>query len=61
MDSEAIEREDRLARYVLTGMIVTVCTWALMLMGGRRRSYPVRASARYFDPVRTVHPGRLYL
>lgn len=33
MDSEAIEREDRLARYVLTGLIVTVCTWALTLMG----------------------------
>lgn len=33
MDSEAIKREDRLARYVLTGLIVTVCTWALTLMG----------------------------
>lgn len=33
MDSDAIEREDRLARYVLTGLIVTVCTWALTLMG----------------------------
>ena len=33
MDSEAIKREDRLARYVLTGLVVTVCTWALTLMG----------------------------
>ena len=33
MDSEATKREDRLARYVLTELIVTVCTWALTLMG----------------------------
>lgn len=33
MDSEDAQREDRLARYVLTGLIVTVCTWALTLMG----------------------------
>lgn len=37
MDSEAIEREDRLARYVLTGLIITVCAWALPLMWSLRR------------------------
>lgn len=33
MDSEDAQRDDRFARYVLTGLIVTVCTWALTLMG----------------------------
>lgn len=33
MDSEDAQREDRFARYVLTGLIVTVCTLALTLMG----------------------------
>lgn len=61
MDSEDAQRDARLARYVLTGLIVTVCTWVLTLMGGSRRSHPVRASVSCFDPVRTVHPGRLYL
>lgn len=62
MDSDAIEREDRLARYVLTGLIVTVCTWALTLMGvADSFSHPVCFAASCFDPVRTVHPGGLYL
>ena len=33
MDSEDAQRDDRFARYVLTGLIVTVCTWALTLIG----------------------------
>lgn len=41
MDSEDAQREDRFARYVLTGLIVTVCTLGADAYGGCRFSDPV--------------------
>lgn len=61
MDSEDAQREDRLARYVLIGLIVTVCTWVLTLMGVADAVIPYVLPPAILILCGRVHPGGLYL